>query len=515
MYTKYIAMPWLVVALVAGGSCAPAAWAQAPDPCGSPQDAARSLLDELQPGRWSPEAAAACLDVPESRADEAPALAVRLKEVLDARGLYVTTEDLPTELGYVDDHGVAVVRPVPTEPWLKLVRQGDRWVWSRRVVDRVDALHAETFTGLAARVRELVPPAWQDARLLGVAPWQALHAAILVGLALLAGRVVQALLRSQLLSMAQSLGVIFQPGFLRRTQGPIWWLAIGLVLRWGIPDLQLPVRASQALLLLANATLSVATAVILLRLVDVAADVLGQRARKTDSKLDDQVVPLLSRSAKVAIVVLGVVFVMQNAGVEVASLVAGLGLGGLAFALAAKDTVENLFGWMTIFADRPFSIGDWVVLDSGVEGTVEEVGFRSTRIRTFANSLVSVPNGKVATAVIDNLGLRQRRRVKITLGLTYDTPRDRLHAFVDAVRAAVKAHPRVSPEVQEIHFTNFGGSSLDILVYFFLEVPNWHEELAARGELFAEFLRIAEEVGVSFAFPSQSVYVESMPQPRP
>ena len=218
--------------------------------------------------------------------------------------------------------------------------------------------------------------AWREARRSGVAAWQALHATILVRLALLAGRVFQ------------------------------------------------------ALSLFANATVSVASALILSRLVDVAA---------------------------------------------------GLGLGGLALALAAKETVENLFGWITIFADRPFSTGDWVVLDNRVEGTGEEVGFRSARIRTFANSPVSAPNGKVATAVIDNLGSRQRRRVKITLGLTYDTPRGRLHAFVDGVRAVVRAHPRVSPEVQKIHFTNFGGSSLDILVYFFRDVPNWHEELAARG----------------------------------
>ena len=129
---------------------------------------------------------------------------------------------------------------------------------------------------------------------------------------------------------------------------------------------------------------------------------LEQKAQQTETKLDDQLVPLARRALKIFIVSIGTVFVLQNLNYDVASLIAGLGIGGLAFALAAKDTIANLFGSATIFASRPFQIGDWVVIGGSTEGVVESVGFRSTRVRTFYNSLIGIPNAKVADAVVDN-----------------------------------------------------------------------------------------------------------------
>jgi MscS family membrane protein len=143
------------------------------------------------------------------------------------------------------------------------------------------------------------------------------------------------------------------------------------------------------------------------------------------------------------------------------------------------------------------------------EGVVEEVGFRSTRIRTFHNSLISVPNGKVAVSTVDNLGKRRVRRVKATLGLTYDTPPARLRAFVEALRARLRAHPAVAQAPLEVHFSGFGDSALEVMVYFFLDVPSWSEELDTRAALFMGFLDDAEAAGVRFAFPSRSLYLET------
>ncbi|MCA9571140.1 MAG: mechanosensitive ion channel family protein, partial [Myxococcales bacterium] len=229
----------------------------------------------------------------------------------------------------------------------------------------------------------------------------------------------------------------------------------------------------------------------------------------TESRLDDQLVPLVRKLLKGAVLVLGLVFVLQNAGVDVGSLIAGLGIGGLAFALAAKDTLANLFGSLTIFVDRPFQIGDWVIIGS-VEGVVEEVGFRSTRVRTFYNSVVTIPNSQITNANVDNMGLRPRRRVKMMIGLTYDTPPDLLQAYVEGVRAILAAHPFVQ-RTYEVHVYQFSSSSIDILVYYHLVVPGWTEELDSRSQNILEFMRLADELGVSFAFPSTSVYVESTP----
>jgi MscS family membrane protein len=220
-------------------------------------------------------------------------------------------------------------------------------------------------------------------------------------------------------------------------------------------------------------------------------------------------VPLIRRALKVFIVAVGAIFVLQNLNVDVAGLVAGLGLGGLAFALAAKETVANLFGSATIFADRPFHIGDWVRIGDA-EGIVESVGFRSTKIRTFYNSVVSIPNSTVANAIVDNLGARVYRRCRTVLGVRYDTTAEQVQAFVDGIRAIITNNPHTRKDYYEIHFNDFGASSLNILVYFFLKVPSWSEELRQRHNVLLEILRLAKALGVEFAFPTQTLHIESL-----
>jgi MscS family membrane protein len=143
-------------------------------------------------------------------------------------------------------------------------------------------------------------------------------------------------------------------------------------------------------------------------------------------------------------------------------------------------------------------------------GTVEEVGFRSTRLRTLVGSLVSVPNGKIANAKVDNLGARAKRRLRITLGFTYDASRDQLKQFVDQVRALFEAEELIDAGY-EVHFVNFGDSALEVMLHAFLMVPGWSDELQAKQRIYLEVWAIAEDLGLSFAFPSQSLYIESVP----
>ena len=177
---------------------------------------------------------------------------------------------------------------------------------------------------------------------------------------------------------------------------------------------------------------------------------------------------------------------MQNLGINVTSLIAGLGIGGLAFALAAKDTIANLFGFTTILIDRPFKVGEFIRI-GGMEGVVENLGLRSTRIRTFYKSLVSIPNLVVANEKIDNMGQRVYRRTRTTLGLTYDTSPEKLEAFCEKVKAIIQAHPQTAEEQIYVYFCGYGASSLNILVYFYHQVTDWQEELNARHESFCLF----------------------------
>lgn len=501
----------LLLALLTGGGLARASDSR----CDSPRAAAATLLDWQQPGHFDLAIAARCLardGLTEARAQQ---LAAQLKSVLDARALYVPVEDLPDELDYVDpESGEARLAPLPDLPIFSLVRAGDEWRVSQETLNAVPRLSEETFSWLVRAFQDTLPPVFHK-RVGGITGWQALYFSLLVLGAIVAGRLAQRFLSDEVLRRAARLNIQMDRKLLAGTRKPVVWAVMALVFRWGLPDLQLGVRATITLKFFAELALSLSLMVLALRVVDVLADFLRQRAESTATRMDDQIIPLARRATQLIVVVLGVLFVLDNLGTDVGSLIAGLGIGGVAVALAAKDTLENVFGSLTIFTDRPFQIGDWVVLDAGVEGTVEEVGFRSTRIRTFSSSLVTVPNGKVAAARIENMGLRKYRRVKLKLGLTYDTPVEKVEAYVTALRASLKANPAVWDGTQEVHLNDFSASSIDVLVYFFLDVPDWTAELRARAACLADFLRLAEQVGVRFAFPTQTVHLESMPAGDP
>ena len=196
-------------------------------------------------------------------------------------------------------------------------------------------------------------------------------------------------------------------------------------------------------------------------------------------------------------------------GFNVSSVLAGLGLGGMAIAFAAKETLSNVFGSLMIAFDRPFSLGDWIQFDN-IEGTVENIGIRSTQIKTFYDSVVSIPNSVIAQSKIDNLGKRQFRRTRFTLGITYSTPSNKIQNFVEGIKTIIQNHPKTKKDYYQVSFSGYADSSLNIFVNLFLQVKDWNEELTCRQEIFLEILNFAQKENVEFAFPSQSLYIERM-----
>ncbi|NNE44470.1 MAG: mechanosensitive ion channel family protein, partial [Gemmatimonadetes bacterium] len=281
----------------------------------------------------------------------------------------------------------------------------------------------------------------------------------------------------------------------------LWW--------FGLLGLGLPLGVLSVLLIAAKFLVTVSAVWMAYRLTDLVGAFFAGRADETESKFDDLLVPLVRKTLKVFIVAFGLVFIADNLNVDISSLLAGLGLGGLAFALAAQDTVKNLFGSVTVLLDKPFAVGDWVVIAGDVEGTVEEVGFRSTRVRTFYNSLITVPNANLINAAVDNLGARTYRRWKTKLSLTYDTPPEKIEEFCEGVRELVRRHPHTRKDYFHVYANEYGAASLDVLVYVFFQTPDWGEELAARHALFLDILRLARAVGVDFAFPTQTLHVHA------
>lgn len=237
---------------------------------------------------------------------------------------------------------------------------------------------------------------------------------------------------------------------------------------------------------------------------------LENKAAKTESKLDDQLVPILKKFLKGIVFVLSAIVILQNLGYSVSGLVAGIGLGGFALAFAAKDTLANIFGSVMIFLDRPFQIGDWVKTPN-FEGTVEEVGLRSTRIRTFAKTKVSAPNNIIANAVIENLSEMPKRRVKFILGVTYSTKVAQMKQLIAEIKDILRAHQGVDQEFFLVRFSDFGASSLDILIYYFTKTTDWQEHSQIKEDINLLIMEKTEELNISIAFPSQSLYIEQMP----
>jgi MscS family membrane protein len=287
---------------------------------------------------------------------------------------------------------------------------------------------------------------------------------------------------------------------------PFGLVAMSLLWLWGITFLDLPHLAHLYLVVASQFVLAVASVWGSYRLTNILGEFLTQWADRTESTLDDLLVPLVVKSLKLFITALGIIFLADRLAIRLAPLLTGLGLGGLAFALAAKDFVGNLFGSVMVITDGTFQVGDWVVIGD-IEGTIEQVGFRSTRIRTFYNSLITLPNSNLITSSVDNLGRRRYRRWRTTISVTYDTPPGKIEAFCEGIRELVRRHPYTRKDYFQVYLTAFAPASLDVLLYIFFSTPDWSTELRERQRLMLDIMRLAQQLGVEFAFPTQTLHV--------
>ena len=224
-------------------------------------------------------------------------------------------------------------------------------------------------------------------------------------------------------------------------QRPLAGIIIALFWSVALDTIQLPENLKKYALILTQLWLAFNLILLVLMVVDALGLLLLAWSRKSSTSFDDQLVPFSMKALKILVVLLGILVLLQNFGMNVVSILAGLSIGGLALALAAQDTFANLFGSITIFFDSPFKVGDQVKI-SDTEGIVEGIGFRSTQIRTPYNSLVSLPNAIVAKEKIDNLGARPARRIIRTLGLTYDTNPEKIQQFCSGLEFYLKNIPQ-------------------------------------------------------------------------
>ena len=284
---------------------------------------------------------------------------------------------------------------------------------------------------------------------------------------------------------------------------PIRFLIIIIGLHTAIGILSLSPELTGIIRKIFDALIIVAVSYLVVKCVDFLVSLLIPLVEKTETKLDDQLIPIIRKAAKVVIFTISAVILIERMGYPVTSIIAGLGIGGLAFALAAKDTVANLFGSVVIFLDRPFQIGDWVNIDAS-EGIIEEVGVRSTKIRTFADTLITIPNSVVANATIKNISAFRNRRVLLQIGITYSSGPQGAEKAVAIIRDILDTHEKVK-DGHYIYFDDFKDSSLNIMVYYFVGTTVWREYLEVRSQVNLEIMRRFAAQGIQFAFPTHTI----------
>ncbi|VAY88158.1 FIG01237488: hypothetical protein [hydrothermal vent metagenome] len=225
-------------------------------------------------------------------------------------------------------------------------------------------------------------------------------------------------------------------------------------------------------------------------------------------ELSVDIANFIIKTLKFLVIAIGFVSILQEWGYNISGFLASLGLVGMAFALAAKDTAGNLFGSLVIFTDKPFKIGDWIKTPD-VEGTIESIGIRSTNVRTFAQALVTVPNGILANSAILNWSKMKKRRIKMTLGLTYDTTSNQIEQITADIKQMLRNHSGINQDSMYVYFTSFNDSSLGIFCYFFTKTISWGEYMKVKEDINLKIMKIIESNNTSFAFPTQTLHIEN------
>ncbi|TVQ93866.1 MAG: mechanosensitive ion channel family protein [Bacteroidetes bacterium] len=439
-------------------------------------------------------------------------LAVKLKQAWDARGFIVNFDNVPREANYIDSVSERqIFAPISQTPGIYVERQPDgQWRYSTGSFEDIEAFHREVFPYGSDLLADLFSERG-TVRFFGLYLWQHFGILVMIIISLLLHKLLTYIFNRLLYQGAHKLGYdkIVRP-YLLPVAKPLSLFVVFVFIALFYPMLQLPAQVSFYLSFVFKVLWPLFGILVFYKLVDVFGLYLESLAGKNETSIDNNVIPIIRKVLKVFVVVVGGLFILQNLDVNITALLAGLSIGGLALALAAQDTLKNLFGSIMIFIDKPFSVGHWIT-SGDIDGTVEEVGFRSTRVRSFRNSLYYVPNGKLADATIDNHGLRQFRRFFMHIAVTYDTPPDLIEVFVQGLRKIVDIHPNTRKDFYIIEFNEMGDFSLRIMFYIFFAVPTWPEELRARHEILIEVVRLAEKLGVRFAFPTQTMHMETFP----
>ena len=483
----------------------------------TPRGAMGGFLAAARAGEW--EEAARYLDLSDLPAEEraaAPQIAQRLKRVLD-RALWVDVEALSDdprgdldEIGLRPDRERLGVIELPSgdraEVLLERRREDGRRVWqiASPTVERVPELYDVFGYG---PIEDWLPAPFFELALFDIQLWQWIGLALLLLVAWALAWVLARLVVLVAKPLARRSVTEIDDDLLENGLPPVHLLiGVGLF-ALGVMALRLAVPAERFFVAVVQGLVVFSIVWLAFRVVDVFSRWARDRLTERGQVAAISMLPLARKTTKVFLSIVGLLAVLQNVGLNVTALITGLGVGGLAIALAAQKTIENLFGGMTLVVDQPVRVGDFCRFDTDKVGTVETIGLRSTRIRTLDRTLVTIPNGDFAQMKLETFAARDRIRLIHRIGLRYETTPDQLRYVLVELRRLLYSHPRVVEDPSRVRFLGFGASSLDLEIFAYVDTTDFNEFLAVQEDVLLRMMDVVEASGTGFAFPSQTVYL--------
>lgn len=480
----------------------------------NPKETIYTHIYFLQDDSYEPEKSAKTIYGKDAK--DAEDIAIKIKRVLDGKGLEINFRKIPIDSVYTDTIGYSVQNKYilfpEVMPLVSVERIEGSWYYSKETVDNIDALYGEVFPWYVDKLHKIIPGSGHT-KVFSIEIWQYVALIVLIIVAFLvfaiAKRLAFFILRRILYRFTKNRDNEVNVA-LKKLAHPISLLVSLWVISVVLPSLQFGLIFNKWTFLAVNITSTIFWIYVFLKLARVFISLYKEYAEKTEGKLDDQLIPILKNFSTVVIVIVGVFRLLVLFGADPTTILAGASIGGLAIAFASQDTVKNLIGTVMIFVDKPFHIGDWIE-GGGVVGTVEEVGFRSTRIRAVDTSVYQIPNSKLSEIVIKNSGLLLFRRYNTSLGLRYDTPPELIEAFVKGVREIILAHPDTKKDAYNVEFVEFGDSSLNIMLNMYFKTLAWGTMQESKHQIHIAIIKLAAGLGVDFAFPSTTMMIEQFP----
>ncbi len=483
----------------------------------TPRNAIENHLENLKVDHYFPHTARLSFSKSiESEGFEREKLAIQLEEIYNGKGIVINYDKFPLDADYTDSSNMQhQFQPFPMKfPEVQLVKNGTIWQYSNSTARSVPIIHKALYPYGSTILSNYFPPFMQE-KIFNIAIWQYVAIALYFAFAGLLHMILMRIFTKIYTKLSDNITkknnfAETKAKYLKKAGKNSSFLILLYIFKKFIPTLLLPAGVTNFVIVATSIAIVIAMTSLLYNLVFIITSFLMDYTERTESKTDEELLMIITGLVKSIIIILAIFEILRILGVNITTLIAGVSIGGLVLALAAQDAVKNLIGSFVLIADKPFVIGDWVV-GSGFEGSVEHIGFRSTRIRTKDMSVTSVPNGMMSNIVIKNMGERPERLMELTIKMRYGTPMEKLQSFKEGILDIISNDSRISDQNYRVNYVNISDGSIDLQLQSNIMVRNLQDELKVKESVYYEIIELSRKLDIDIAYPTQRVIIDSNP----